>query len=156
MKTKDLAIQAMIATVYVAVSLAFQPLSFGAVQVRFAELTLLLLLINNKHATGIILGCFITYLFSPLGMADVIFGTLATALTCFLMAKTENDVLKLLWAAIINGVIVGAELTILFGGVPFLFNLATVFAGEIIAVFIPGMLFKTNIRNNKALQQYFN
>ncbi|QIK69032.1 QueT transporter family protein [Erysipelothrix sp. HDW6C] len=155
MKTKDLTIQALLAAVYVAVSLALQPLSFGPIQVRLAECTLLLLLVNKKHMVGIILGCFITNLFSPLGMADVVFGTLATAITCYAMVVTKNDVLKLLWPAIINGLIVGAELTFIFQDLPFFFNAFYVFAGEIAAVFIPGMILKDKLKNNATIQNYF-
>lgn len=155
MKTKDLTIQALIAGVYIALSLMFMPLTFGTIQVRIAELTLLLMLIHPKNSIGIIVGCFITNLFSVLGLPDVIFGTAATALTCFLMAKTDNDILCLLWPALINGLIVGAELTILFKVFPFYLNAFSVAIGEVIAVFIPGLLMRHRLRKSSKLREFF-
>lgn len=155
MKTRDLAIQAIIAATYVALSLALQPLTFYTVQIRFAELLLLLLLINPKHSFGIIIGCLITNLFSPLGMADVIFGTLATVITCYLMIKSKNDVVTLLIPAVVNGIIVGAELTWVFKELPFWMNAGSVFIGEFVSVFIIGMLIKDRLRKNKQFQTMF-
>ena len=65
MKTKELTVQALIAGVYVALSLFLMPYTFGPIQVRVAEMTLLLLFFNKRYSFGITLGCFITNLFSP-------------------------------------------------------------------------------------------
>ncbi len=54
-------------------------------------------------------------------------------------------ILKLLYPAIFNGIIVGLELTILFTNTPFIFNLITVALGEIVVVFVPGMLIKDKL-----------
>ena len=146
MKLKYLTINALIAAIYVVLTAyAFNFISFGFVQARVAEVLLLLLLIDKKYSAGLIAGCFIANLFSSFGIYDVIFGTLATALTCFAMAKTDSMVLKFLWPAIINGLIVGAELTYLLGNVPFYIVGPSVAIGEIISVFIPGMMFKERI-----------
>ncbi len=152
MKTKNLAINALIAALYVAITLGFAPYSFGAVQVRISEALLLLLLIDKRFATGLIIGCLISNLFSPLGIYDVVFGTLATALTCYAMIKSNNIMLVLLYPAIFNGIIVGFELTILFKEFPFYLNALFVAIGEIIAVFIPGMLLKDKLIKMKDLQ----
>lgn len=153
MKTKDLVVQAFIAGIYVALTMAFEPISYGAIQVRVSELLMLLMLVGKKPIWGITIGCFIANLFSPLGLPDVVFGTLATFISCLLMIYTKNDWLKLMWPALVNGLIVGMELTILFEGIPFILNALYVFVGEIVAVFIPGLLLKNKIRNNRVLQE---
>lgn len=145
MKTKDIAINALIASLYIALTLPFVSFSFGPIQFRISEALLLLLIIDKKFSPGIIVGCLIVNMFSPLGLYDVIFGTLATMITCYAMAKTDNMVLKLLYPAIFNGIIVGLELTILFTNTPFIINLLTVALGEIVVVFIPGILIKDKL-----------
>ena len=145
MKTKDIAINALIAALYIALTLPFASFSFGPIQFRILEALLLLLVIDKKFSPGIIIGCLIVNIFSPLGMYDVVFGTLATMITCYAMIKTENMILKLLYPAIFNGIIVGLELTILFTNTPFIFNLITVALGEIVVVFVPGMLIKDKL-----------
>lgn len=155
MKTKELAIQALIASVYVALSFFLMPYTFGPIQVRVAEMTLLLLFFNKRYSFGIILGCLITNMFSPLGLVDVVFGTLATALTCLAMIKTSNIYLKLLWPGIINGLIVGLELTLVFKDLPFIYNAFFVLIGEVVAVFIPGIIMRKRVLENNALHDFF-
>ena len=146
MKTKDLAINAFIAAIYVVLTLMFQPLSFGPLQVRISELLMLLILVDRNYSIGVILGCFIANLYSPF-IYDAIIGTSATAIAAYLMTKTDNKILALLWPAIINGPIIGAQLHY-FEGFPLLLSSLQVFLGEIIAVFIPGILFLDKIKEN--------
>lgn len=153
--TNKLVVNSAIAALYfVLTAFVFEPLSFLPVQIRVAEMMLLLLLIDKDYSYGLILGCFIANMFSPLGIYDIIFGTMTTALTCFAMVNTSNMVLKFLWPAIFNGLIVGLELTILFDSLPFILNVIYVALGEILAVFIPGMLFKHKILNLRGSQTF--
>lgn len=144
MKTRDLAINAIIAALYVVLTLMFQPLSFGPLQVRISEFLMILILINSKFSIGVVVGCFIANLYSPF-IYDAIIGTAATGLSAYLMTKTDNKILGLLWPAIINGPIIGAQLHY-FEGFPLILSSLQVFAGEIIAVFIPGILFLDKIK----------
>ncbi|CAM3701731.1 QueT transporter family protein [Erysipelothrix urinaevulpis] len=145
MKTKDLTINALIAAIYVALTLAFEPLSFGPLQVRISEILMLLILVDKKFAFGVVIGCFIANLYSPF-IYDAIIGTSATALAAFLMTKTENKYLGLLLPAIVNGPIIGAQLYF-FADLPFFLSSIQVFLGEIIAVFVPGILFLDRLRH---------
>lgn len=155
MKTKELTVQALIAGVYMALSLFLMPYTFGPIQVRVAEMTLLLLFFNKRYSFGITLGCLITNLFSPLGLVDVVFGTFATAVSCYAMVKTKNTYLKLMWPAVFNGIIIGLELTVLFKEFPFIFNMFFVAVGEVIAVFLPGIVMKKKVLENPALHDFF-
>lgn len=144
MKTKNLVINALVAGLYVVLTLMFEPLSFGPLQVRLSEVLMLLIIIDKRYAVGVVVGCFIANLYSPF-IYDAIIGTAATGLAAYLMTKTKNKYLNLLWPAIINGPIIGAQLH-LIEGFPFLLSSFQVFAGEIIAVFIPGILFLDRIK----------
>ncbi len=82
--TANIAKGAMIAALYVVISLVFSPLSYGPIQVRFAEALVPLCAISPIASIGLVVGCFITNLFSPFGLVDIIFGTLGTLISVLL------------------------------------------------------------------------
>lgn len=65
-------------------------LNFGPVQVRFAEALSVLPFLLPATAPGLAVGCLITNLLSPYGPADVVLGTLATALAARLTARASR------------------------------------------------------------------
>ena len=69
--TKFLVSTALIAAIYVVMTLAIAPLSFGMIQIRISEVLMLMAFIDKKYAPGLVLGCFIANCFSPFGMMDV-------------------------------------------------------------------------------------
>ena len=77
--TKFLVSTALIAAVYVVMTLAIAPLSFSMIQVRVSEVLMLMAFIDKKYAPGLVLGCFIANCFSPFGLMDIAFGTTCTA-----------------------------------------------------------------------------
>ena len=71
---------AIIAALYSAVTIFVGFLSYGPVQIRFAEALTLLPLLFPEAVIGVTIGCLISNIFSPFGFmwADTVFGTLAT------------------------------------------------------------------------------
>ena len=57
--TKFLVSTALIAAIYVVMTLAIAPLSFGMIQIRISEVLMLMAFIDKKYAPGLVLGCFI-------------------------------------------------------------------------------------------------
>ncbi len=126
MNSKIIAKIAMIAALYTAVSLALAPISYGNIQVRIAEALTLLPLIYKPSTWGLVLGCFLTNLLgamlaiNPTGYIDAVVGTMATLLACLCTYKFRDitiknvPVLSILMPVLFNGVIVGAELGVLF------------------------------------------
>lgn len=78
MKTKVLVVNAIIGTIYAVASLAILPLAFGAIQLRLGEMLNHLIVYNKKFFYGILIGVFITNLFSAFGIIDVVFGVMHT------------------------------------------------------------------------------
>lgn len=74
MNTKTIVANGLLAALYIAVSFMIQPLAYGPVQLRIPEMLNLLIVFNNKYFYGIIIGVFITNLFSPNGVLDLFFG----------------------------------------------------------------------------------
>lgn len=138
---KTIALNAMIAAAYAVLTLVLAPISYGSVQMRISEVMIFFAYYNKKYIPGLILGCLIANLASPLGVWDIVFGTLATALAVTAMWKVRNRYLGALAGGVINGVIVGAELTLLFKELPFYLNAAYVFIGEVVVLMIGAFAF---------------
>lgn len=141
---------ALVAAMYVALTLAVEPLAFGIVNFRVSEVLVLLCFYRKDYAPALILGCFIANLFSPFGLYDIIFGTLATAIAVIPMYYMKNVFIAALLPIISNGVIVGIELY-LFGD-PLWLSMALVALGELVIVGIIGTaVFKLIFEKNRVL-----
>lgn len=147
-ETKNLVRIALVAAVYVALTLAV-PGGFGAVQMRFSEILVLLCFYRRDYCAALILGCFIANCFSPMAIMDMIFGTLATAIAVIPMFRIKNIWLAALLPVVSNGVIIAVELYICYGAEPPVwFNMLTVAAGELAVVIIGCVLFKAVLERN--------
>lgn len=157
MKTKMnfIVINAMIACVYAVLTLVCSPLSYGAIQFRFAEILVFLAFYNRRFIPGLVIGCLIANAFSPMGIYDVIFGTLATLLTCIALTKVSHLLSAAFWGAFLNGLIVGAELYFILD-LPFLINAGYVFAGEGLVLIVGVLIFKVLEKNHTFMKTYIN
>ena len=76
--TYFLAYGAVIAAIYVALTMAFQPISFGPVQFRISEALCILPFFTPAAIPGLFVGCFLSNLFCGAAGLDIVFGSLAT------------------------------------------------------------------------------
>ncbi len=102
--TRDLAIAAMVAALYAVLGYFGNifSLTFGAVQIRFAEALTVLPFLFPATAPGLAIGCLITNLLSPFGVMDMVFGTLATAVAAFWTMKMPRWYLAALPPVLVN------------------------------------------------------
>lgn len=150
LSTKNIVRLALVAAAYTALTLLIQPLSYGAV--RFSEALVLLAFYRRDYSISLILGCLIANLFSPFGLYDILFGTLATAVAVVPMYYVKNIFIAALFPVITNGLLVGYELSII--GEPFWLSVGTVALGELVVVFILGIaLFKLVLEKNRFLMR---
>ncbi|WP_057767441.1 QueT transporter family protein [Companilactobacillus tucceti] len=153
LKIKDITQIAIIAALYVALTVApgLSAFAYGSIQFRVSEILMLLPFYNSKYSWSLILGCFISNIFSgSLGIYDMIFGTLATAIACYLITKVPNRD-NMLWlvpiiCAVVNGIIVGAELYFVLK-IPFWINAFSVAIGELAVVIIGTIVFYILMKN---------
>ncbi len=110
-KTKTIAVQAMIAAGYTALTVALAPISFGVVQFRLSEILTVLPFFSPICAVGLTVGCLVSNIIGGFGMLDIIFGSLATLLAGLWTSKLRNRWLVPIPAVIANGIIVGAVIT---------------------------------------------
>ncbi|WP_277586258.1 QueT transporter family protein [Psychrobacillus antarcticus] len=159
MKTKTIAVTGVIAALYVAVSLLVAPFAFGAVQFRIAEMFNHLIVFNKKYFLGIVLGVFITNLFSPMMAYDLTFGVAHSIITLSLSILATKYVKGNIARLAINTIlftftmfIIAFELMLWFD-IPFLYTWLTVAIGEfgVLAVGTPLMLALNKRLNFKTL-----
>lgn len=148
---KTIAINAVIAAIYAALTIGLAPISYGQVQMRISEMMIFLAFYNKKYIPGLVLGCFIANVPSSLGFYDMIFGTFATFLAVIAMNKVSNRYVGGLLGGLINGIIVGLELTFAFG-TPFLLNAVYVFIGEAVVLEIGAFLFGLVEKNQPVMK----
>lgn len=147
MTVSRLAKTAAVAAIYAVLTVAL-PLSYGELQFRFAEILTLLCFYNRDYIISLALGTAIANIFSPFAIIDVPVGTLATVIAVILIWKSRNIIVAGIFPVISNGLIIGAELTFMYG-TPFLWSSLSVAAGEAAVLAAGVVLFATALQRNK-------
>ena len=151
LNSKKMAMIGATAAIYAVLTVAMAPLSYGAVQLRLSEVMTLLAFVDPVFIPGLVLGNFIANLFSPFGLPDVVFGTLATFIAVFMMSKMKSMLIASFWPTIANGLIIGLELAI-FTGAPFVSTALYVALGEFLVVTVLGYPVFKVVMKNKTIQ----
>ncbi|GHV56070.1 transporter [Synergistales bacterium] len=130
---------AAVAALYAGVTLIFEPISFGPVQLRVSEALTLLPLLWVDAVPGLFVGCLIANLFGGLGLVDIICGSAAT-LTAALLTRlaVPNVLLGAAAPVAVNGVVVGIYLSFITD-MPVYLTIPYVAAGEAMACFALGI-----------------
>lgn len=139
-KTVSMTKIGLVAALYVAVTLAIAPFSYGAVQLRLAEGFNHLAVFNKRNIIALTIGCAIANLASPLGIIDIVFGSLGTlvmtTLSYFVTKRIKSVPLKLAISTVICTLMtfsVAIELH-LVSKLPFWPTYATVALGEFLSM----------------------
>ncbi|MUV38625.1 Queuosine precursor transporter QueT [Lentibacillus sp. JNUCC-1] len=147
MNIKTLAINALVAAAYVALSLIAAPIAFSNIQFRIPEMFNHLIVFNKKYFFGIILGVLLTNLFSPTGVYDLVFGVAHSALSLGIVIFFAYFIKHKLTLLVINTLVFTFNMFIiafqlyLAADLPFLLTWLTTAVGEfgIMAIGIPVM-----------------
>ena len=146
---KLLSINAAIAAIYFALTVLLEPFSYGQIQFRLSEILMVLVFINFKVSPGIVLGCFTANLFSPFGIWDIVFGTLATVLCLGLMFLLKKNIFMALLVPTIVGSAVVAVMLMIILGLPFLATFVYVAIGEGAVLYFIGVPFYYVVQKNE-------
>ena len=149
-----LAQAAMIAAIYVVITLVFAPFSYGEVQVRLSEALTVLPVFTPAAIPGLFIGCLISNILGGCIVPDIIFGSLATLLGAIFtyLLRNKNKFLTPLPPIISNALIVpfvlryGYQLPL-----PIPFMMLTVGIGEAISCGVLGMILHTALNKYKHL-----
>ena len=144
---KDIAYNGIIAAFYVVLTLITYPISFLGIQLRIAEVMVLLCFFRKDYIIGLVSGCAIANLMSSIGLIDVLFGTAATLLACLVIIFCKQLFVAALIPVISNAFIVGLELFLFIGDNPYFIYVGMVAIGEFCAMVI-GYIFFIALRNN--------
>ena len=162
--TKVLVTSALIAAIYCALTLALSWISFGNMQFRIAEALTLLPVISPHAIVGVTFGCALSNMIgyfmgvNILGAMDILFGTLASFVAAVLTWLFRNvrvkklPLLSAFFPVIVNAVVIGAELSVLFTGKisaePFFINAVSVFIPQLVICFSAGLILVRYIEKN--------
>ena len=154
LSARRLTFAALIAAVYAALTIAMGFLSYGPIQFRIAEVLCILPFFLPFTTWGLFVGCILANLMSPVGVYDVIFGSLATLGCCLCAAAIGRRwdgtgwgrcIAACLMPVVWNAVIVGALLALTAGEAEgaktalfFLYG-AEVGLGELAVMFVLGL-----------------
>jgi len=147
---------AIIAAIYVTITMIFAPISFGHVQVRISEALTILPVFTPAAIPGLFVGAFLANTLGPGGPIDMIFGSLATLIAAVLTywIRRYNEFLAPIPPIIVNALII--PFVIYYGfyygtehafTIPFF--MLTVGAGQIIACGILGTLLYLALRRHR-------
>lgn len=129
---------AMIGAIYVVITVIFAPISYGLFQVRISEMLMVLPYFTGAAIPGLFVGCLIANIIGGHGILDIIFGSLATLISAYLVSKISNKFLVPLPPVIINALIVGMVLHLVLGFPLYLTALMVGF-GQLVACYGLGL-----------------
>lgn len=136
---------ALIAAVYVVLCLAFQPLSYGVMQLRLAEALTLLPILYVEAIPGLFIGALIANIFGGLGLVDIVCGSLITLMAAYATFLLRDYRWAYLPPVVFNGLFVSAYLHLLFGW-PYWLTVLSISASQAAVVFTLGHLLVTFLK----------
>lgn len=172
-KTRKLCQIAMIAALYAAITLAVSPISYGPFQFRVSEMLTILPAFTGMAIPGLTIGCVIANLIgaftgiNPIGLIDAVVGSSATliaAILAYYIGKSSKKWIKYAFvplpSVLINAIVVGLELTIVFAGISspieiYLANMVSVFVGQVVICYALGVPLMMILKKNNLWQKIF-
>lgn len=143
---------AMIAAIYVVLTLVFRPISFGEIQVRIAEALTILPVFTPAAVPGVFVGCLIANIIGGGILPDIIFGSLATLIGAVLTYKLreKNVLLAPVPPIAANTIIVPFVLFYGYGiNLPIPFMMLTVGVGEVLSCGVLGLVLYSALKRYK-------
>ena len=134
---------AMIAAIYVVLTVIGASFAFGPVQIRFSEALTILPAFTPAGIPGVFLGCLISNIITGALLPDVIFGSLATLIGAVFtwMLRNQSRYLAPLPPIIANAVVVPFVLKYAYmEPLPIPFMMLTVGIGEVVSCGVLGLI----------------
>ena len=132
---------AMIAAVYVVLTIVLAPISFGQVQLRVSEALTIMPVFTAAAIPGVFIGCLIGNILGGAVLPDIIFGSLATLVAAVISYKLRGKGLLIasIPPVVVNMLVVPFVLKYAYSvPLPIPFMMLTVGAGEVVSCCILG------------------
>lgn len=159
-KTRNLVFTAVIAAIYAAVTMTLYFTSYTGIQFRIAEALTILPFFSSYSVLGLFIGCIIANILSPIGIPDIILGSLATLIAAVITyyigrsSLKHKEYLAPMPAVIVNAVIVGLMLYFVYH-LPLVLAIIQVGFGELVCCYVLGLPLLLFINRNKNIKKYF-
>lgn len=143
---------ALIAALYVTLTLAFAPFSFSEIQVRISEALTILPVFSPAAVPGLFIGCLLANTLGGAALPDIIFGSIATLLGAIgtRALKEAHPFLAPVPPIIANTLIVPFVLRYAYGiPAPIPFMMLTVGIGEVISCGVLGLVLYYALRTRR-------
>ena len=142
-RSAKLAQGAIIAALYVALTIVFAPISFREVQVRIAEALTILPLFSGAAVPGLYIGCMLANFIGGAAVPDIIFGSLATLIGAVgtRMLRNKKPVLGTIPPILSNTVIIPFVLRYAYSvELPIPVLMLSILIGEVLSCGVLGMI----------------
>ena len=150
-RLRKLAQAALIAALYVALTVIFAPIGFGEIQVRIAEALTILPVFSSSAVIALFVGCILGNLFGGAILPDIIFGSIATLIGAIgTYALRKKPIYIAVLPPIISNVCI-IPLILRFAykvELPIWLMMLTVGAGEVISCGVLGILLYEAIKRH--------
>ncbi len=156
---RRLTVAAMIAAVYLVLTMLFYITSFQPMQSRLAEALTVLPYFTPVAIPGLFVGCILANILGGNGIWDVVIGSLSSLLAAYLTYKLTYNKPKRKWLAplpaiVINAVSVGIMLSVL-NKLPLFATILSVGLGQILACYVLGFPLLLLIERTRKLNELF-
>ena len=152
--TNFLVKSAGVAALYAVLTLLLPVASYGPIQFRFSEILVLLVFYNKRFIPGLVLGCAIANLFSPMMLFDVVFGTLSSYIAFILMQRAKNLYVASIFPVLLVSVPAIGTWLILASDEVFFVLLMQFMLSEFVMVSIIGVLSFKILEKNEGFMSY--
>jgi uncharacterized membrane protein len=148
MDMRFIARSGLLAALYAALTLApgLNSIAYGQVQFRVSEGLLPLATVDPAAVVGLTLGTAIANTASPMGLTDVVFGSLLTLVSTLLMYRLGPRLLALAVPVVVNGLGVPVELALILQ-LPYWYSVLAVTAGEAAVMLTLGIIVLKVVRS---------
>ena len=150
-KVRYLTEAAVVAALYVVLTLFSKPLTFGFVEVRFSEALCVLPFLMPSTVWGLFIGCFIANIFNG-SIVDILVGSLATLIGAYIASKVKFKWLCPIPTILSNTVLIPFVI-MNYSGVWNVWSYATsaggVFLSEVASVYVVGMILLLALEKTK-------
>ena len=152
MRTQVLTRSALIAALYVALTVAVPGLSYGQIQFRISEALTVLPIFFGEGVWALYVGAMIANVFGGLGLWDILGGSAITLLAALLTRATRRrPLLAVLPPVVLNGFLVPLYLAPILG-VPYWPTVAYVSLGEAAVIGLLGLPLLWALQRNQAVR----
>ncbi len=152
--TNFLVKSAVVAALYAVLTLLLPVASYGPIQFRFSEILVLLVFYNKRFIPGLVLGCAIANLFSPMMLFDVVFGTLSSYIAFILMQKAKNLYVASIFPVLLVAVPAIGTWLILASDEVFFVLLMQFMLSEFVMVSVIGVMIFKILEKNEVFMSY--